>query len=188
MTLSDFFIVWIGKMVKGKKAFITQGYSEANSKNGTMSEGSTLLVGVAGLASNDTIFITGDLPVILKHRNIGYSGTGVSAFIYKSPTYTGGVSDTYQNTNDINPVLGTSQILSGPTVTVTGTLFASAQHFLGGDQVQGKGAPAVQAQTEHILSPNTEYLFRLTSLDSAIQNIASHLSWFEGEPDMPNND
>jgi hypothetical protein len=94
---------------------------KANIKLGLQHEGSTLFT-VAGLGVNDTIFLTGSLPVSLKHRQIGFTGTGVSAFIYKAPTYTGGTSVAYQNPNSINPVTGLSQIIVGSTVSDDGVL------------------------------------------------------------------
>lgn len=93
---------------EGARAITTQNYTEANAKNGAHHEGSTLLLGVSGGASNDTIFLTGALPVSLKARVIGYTGTGVSGSIYESPSYTGGSSVQYQNASAINPVVGLS--------------------------------------------------------------------------------
>ena len=185
MDMADFFVVWLDKMTKGSKAFIVQDYVEANVKNGVQFEGSTLLTGVAGGADNDTIFLTGDLPVILKGRKIAYSGEGVSAFIYEAPAYTGGAEAEYQNANAINPVAGLSKIIVGSTITADGDLVFAPVHSLGNQSNQGKGAVVSAIESEHILQPNTAYLLRLSSLDAQAQNIASHLSWFEGIPDMP---
>lgn len=65
----------------GLRAVTTQSYTEANSKNGTQHEGSTLF-NLAGLATNDTFFVTGALPVSLKGRVIGFTGDGVTAEIF----------------------------------------------------------------------------------------------------------
>lgn len=185
MYLADFFVVWLDKMTKGSKAFIVQDYVEANVKNGVQFEGSTLLSAVAGGASNNTVFVTDSLPVILKGRKIAYSGEGVSAFIYEAPTYGGGSEVEYQNANAINPVVGLSKIIVGSTVTDDGDLIFAPVHSLGNQSRQGKGAVVSSIESEHVLKPNTAYLLRLTSLDSQTQDIASHLSWFEGIPDMP---
>lgn len=172
-------------ITSGLRAMTVQGYVEANVKNGTEHEGSTLLTGVAAGTSNDTIFLTGALPVSLKARVIAYSGTGVSGFIYEDPTYTGGSPVAYQNANAINPVTGLSQIIVGATVTVDGTLVFAPTHSIGNQSQQGKGTSGALLGGERILKPNTPYLLRLTSLDSQAQDISSFLSWYEGELDLP---
>lgn len=168
----------------GTRAVTIQGYVEANVKNGVQHEGSTLLT-IAGLASNDTIFLTGALPVALKGRIISYTGDGVSGEVFETPSYTGGASVPYQNANTINPVAGLSQIIVGSTVTDDGTLAFAPTYSLGNTSNQGKGATDTGIPTEHILKPDTAYLLRLTSLDSASQQVASFLTWYEGELDLP---
>lgn len=169
----------------GLAGVISQTYTEANSKLGTQHEASALFAGVAGLASNDTIFITGALPLSLKGRVIGYSGLGVTAEIFRGPTYTGGTAAVYQNASDINPVTGLSQIITGATVTATGTLVFAPDYLIGNASNQGKGDPGKVLGRERLLRRNTTYLLRLTSLDTQPQNITSLLSWYEGELDLP---
>ena len=170
---------------EGKRAINVQNYIESNIKLGQQREGSTLLSGVAGGASNDTIFLTGALPVSLKSRTIGYTGSGVSAFIYEAPIYTGGAPAAYENPNAINPVKGLSQIIVGATVTADGALVFAPDHLLGNSSRQGKGAVGSIVGQERIMKPNTAYLLRLTSLDNQAQDITSFLSWYEGGLDLP---
>lgn len=169
----------------GLAGFISQTYTEANSKLGTQHEASALFTAVAGLASNNTLFITGALPVSLKGRVIGYSGLGVTAEIFRDPTYTGGASAAYQNASDINPVTGLSQIITGATVTAPGELRFAPDFLIGNTSNQGKGDPGKVLGRERLLRPNTAYLLRLTSLDTQPQDITSLLSWYEGELDLP---
>ncbi|AUS01944.1 hypothetical protein NVP3058O_026 [Vibrio phage 3.058.O._10N.286.46.B8] len=170
---------------EGKRALTTQNYIEANVKNGVQHEGSTLLLGVSGNASNDTIFLTGALPVSLKARDIGYSGIGVKGSIYESPIYTGGSVVGYQNSSALNPVIGLSQIIVGATISDDGNLVFAPTYSIGNQSRQGKGISSSIIGNEHILKPNTAYLFRLTSLDTQSQDISSYLSWYEGELDLP---
>lgn len=169
----------------GTAGMIVQSYTESNSKLGVQHEGSTRIVGVAGLASNDTIFITGALPVDLKGRVVGYSGAGVTAEIFRAPTYTGGSVAAYQNASDINPVTGLSQIIVGATVTAPGILVFAPDYLIGNASNQGKGDPGKVLGRERLLRSDTAYLFRLTSLDTQPQDITSLLSWYEGELDLP---
>lgn len=173
-----------GGSFSGTRALNTQNYTEANIKLGVQHEGSTLFV-IAGSASNNTIFLTGALPVSLKHRRVGFTGTGVSAFIFEAPTYTGGASVAYQNPNAINQVTGLSQIIVGATVSADGTLVFAPDHLIGSTSQQNKGSAVEGLGQEKILAPNTAYLFRLTSLDNQSQSITSHLSWYEGLLDLP---
>jgi hypothetical protein len=169
----------------GTRALTVQSYTEANSKLGVEHEGSTRLVAVAGLAVNDTMFVTGALPVALKGRVIGFTGEGVTAEIYTGATYTGGASVPYQNASDINPVTGLSQIVVGATVTDVGTLAFAPDHLVGNTSIQGKGTSGAVIGREKLLKPNTIYLFRIISLDTMPQDITSLLTWYEGELDLP---
>lgn len=169
----------------GLRALTVQSYSEANAKNGTQHEGSTILVDFAAGASNDTIFLTGSLPVSLKARIINFDGTGVKGEVFTGPTYTGGTPAEYQNASDINPVVGLSQIIVGSTVTDDGDLVFAPSYSFGNSSNQGKGGIGAALGSEKLLKPNTAYLFRLTSLDTGTQNISSLLSWYEGELDLP---
>lgn len=170
---------------QGFRALNVQNYIESNIKLGQQHEGSTLLLAVAGGAANNTIFQTGALPVALKSRNVGYTGTGVSTFIFEAPTFTGGASVPYENPNAINPETGLSQIIVGAIVTDDGTLVFAPEHLLGPTSQQAKGSGVNVLGQEKILAPNTAYLFRLVSLDAQAQDITSLLSWYEGELDLP---
>ena len=171
---------------RGLRAVNTQTYVEANSKLGVQHEGSTLLPGVLAGAENDTFFVTGALPVSLKGRVIGYTGDGVTAEIFTGATYSGGFSAPYQNASDINPVTGLSQIIVGATTLTDGTLAFAPDHLIGNTSQQGKGSTGAIIGREKLLKPNTIYLFRLTSLEATQpQDIASLLTWYEGELDLP---
>jgi len=176
---------FLGGLVLGTRAITVQSYTEANSKNGVEHEGSTILTAVGGGASNDTIFKTGALPVALKGRVIGYTGDGVTAEIFEAPTFTGGSSVPYQNASAINPVTGLSQIIVGATVTVDGTLVFAPDHLIGNQSIQGQGTSGAVIGREKLLKRDTEYLFRITSLDDMPQDITSLLTWYEGELDLP---
>lgn len=171
--------------INGTRAVNVQFYTESNIKLGLQHEGSTLLLGLAGASSNYTVFITGSLPTVLKARTVSYTGDGITAEIFKAPTYTGGVNAPYQNPNDINPVAGLAQILTVPAVTNEGTLVYAPIHYIGNQSRQGRGATGIAVGGERILAPNTTYLLKLTSLDPSAQDVTSFLSWYEGVLDLP---
>ena len=121
----------------------------------------------------------------LKGRIISYTGKGVVAYIYESPTYSGGVGAPYQNASSINPKPGQSQIIVGSTVTDDGSLSFAPVYFIGNQSNQGQGTTADSVTGERLLKSNTAYLLRLTSLDDQPQDISSYLSWYEGNLDLP---
>ena len=168
----------------GLRAMTVQSYVEANVKNGVQHEGSTLLTLTAG-AKNDTILLTGALPISLKGRFISYTGDGVQGDIFEAPTYTGGTDTPYQNPNAINPVVGLAKIIVGASVTDDGVLKFASAYSIGNQSNQGKGSSASVLGNERILKPNTAYLLRLTSLDTSTQQVSSFLTWYEGELDLP---
>lgn len=171
-------------LYSGTRAMTTQSYTEANIKNGFQFEGSTVVTGVGNNQAVNTIFTTGAKPVILKARVISYSGEGVTAEIFRDVIFTGGTSQTYQNPNNYKPQVGLTVILSGATVTNTGTTAFAPITYIGNSSNQARGATAIAVGGERILAPNTSYLLRLTGIGSA-QTISSFLSWYEGEPDLP---
>ena len=170
---------------QGRRALTIQSYTEANSKLGYQHEGSLYIPAMTGSSSRDTIFVTGDLPVIIKGRVLGFSGEGISAHMYQDPAYTGGSTVTYQNSSAINPVAGLSNILSGATVTDPGDQIFSPLYLIGNTSRQGQGSTNIVAGGERIFKPNTAYLLRITSLDTQNQRISSYLSWYEGTLDLP---
>lgn len=170
---------------EGIRALTIQGYTEANVKNGIQFNASRRVVGLAAGANADSIFLTGNKPVILKARKIGYTGNGVAASIYRQAVYTGGTVAEINNPNDLNPATTTVTLLSAPTITSIGILTTAIAYSEGNTSNQGKGIPEAVLGEEVVMSPNTAYLLRITSLDTAAQNFSSYLSWYEGSPDLP---
>lgn len=169
----------------GARAVTSQSFRDANTKLGNLFNASRRVVGLAAEANADSIFLTGANPVILYARNIGYTGNGVSASIYRQPTYTGGTASDINNPNDINPSTTGVALLTAPTVTNIGTLTTAIAYSEGNTSNQGKGNPGASLGEEIIMLPNTAYLLRVTSLDTQAQNFSAYLSWYEGQPDLP---
>jgi hypothetical protein len=169
----------------GTRAITTQSFSEAHTKMGSQFEGSLLIDSLAGGASNDTFFITGAKPVIIKSRVVSYTGSGINATVYSNSTFTGGSTVGYFNATDINPVTGLSQIIGGATTDTDGALVFAPNYLIGNASLTGKGGAVGIKGRQRILKPNTTYMLRLTSLDSTAQDVASFLTWYEGDLDLP---
>jgi len=169
----------------GSRAVTSQSFRDANTKLGNLFNASRRVVGLAAGANADSIFLTGANPVILYARNIGYTGNGVAAAIYRQPTYTGGTASDINNPNDINPAVAGVTLLTAPTITNIGTLTTAIAYSEGSTSNQGQGNSGASLGEEIIMLPNTAYLLRVTSLDTQAQNFSAYLSWYEGQPDLP---
>lgn len=159
----------------------TQSYIERANKQGKLFTASRRVTDVAGGSNLDSIFITGTKQVIFNQRIIGYTGDGVIASIYRDAVATGGTAAEINNPNDITPQAATAQLLTGATVTNIGQLTVAATYSEGNASNQGQGNSQAILGEQIIMAPNTTYLLRITSLDTAAQNINAYVSWFEDD-------
>lgn len=131
-------------------------------------------------ANLDSVFITGSKPVVFFERTIGRTGAGVSASIYRGPTYTGGTVAEVFNTNDVEFIASTIVLRANPTVTATGEQTVATAYAIGNTTGSGQGALATIGQPLYML-PNTTYLLRITNLDAGASDFTSFISWYEGD-------
>lgn len=148
-------------------------------RGGVIFTASRLASAVAAGANTDSTFTTGAKPVVLFARNVDRSGSGVSAQIFESPTFSGGAAAVAYSTNRNMTVASTVTLLTGVTTTVTGTQVTATSYAIGNSSNQGQGGQAVIGEMVY-LKPNTTYLLRLTNLDAAAANITSFIAWAEG--------
>lgn len=163
---------------------VINALKQINIRTGGTEEGkifnaSRRVTGVAAGANLDSIFLTASTPVLFFSRIIGRTGTGVSASIFRDTTYTGGVVAETYNTNDLMLPTSAITLLSGVTVTLLGPQTVATGFGLGNTSNQGQGALATLGEPL-LMRPNTAYLLRITSLDSAVQDISSNIAWYEG--------
>jgi hypothetical protein len=79
----------------------------------------------------------------------------------------------------------TAQLLTGSTITSVGQLTVAAAYSEGNASNQGQGNSQAILGEQVIMAPNTTYLLRITSLDTAAQNINAYVSWFEDDTYLP---
>lgn len=174
------------KAFRGLRALVTSSYVEANVKNGLQFEASEHNAAVAAGANFDIEFQTGTKPVIIKDRQVAFTGTGITINVYEVPTTSAGTAGTVYNLNRRNPVTATASYKIAPTVTATGTQVGATAYGLGGT---GAGPSRVSAfatfGVERVLKPSTKYLLRITNNDAGAQRIAAYITWYEGTPDLP---
>lgn len=173
--------VWRSGVTPQISAVTANTYSDVANKKGQLFTASRRVEAVAGSANLDSIFITGAKQVIFNQRIIGYTGKGVVASIYRGAVATGGTVAEINNPNDITPQAATAQLLTGATVTSIGQLTVAATYSEGNASNQGQGNSQAVLGERVIMAPNTTYLLRITSLDTAAQNINAYVSWFEDD-------
>ncbi len=174
------------QIINGRRALCTQTYDEANKKLSVQWEASRLVT----LASGETatsILLTGTQPVDLKKREFAYRKAGIIARVYKNPSYTGGVENTMYNMNTSGG-LPLTKLLTGFTLTDNGVECGAPIYAIGPDTNQTTGASTTAYATNRILEPNTAYLLTFESLDSASQDVAARIEFYEGGLDLPNGD
>lgn len=170
----------------GVRGLVTQSYTEANSKNGLQFEYSSLGLAILAGATSNAILKTGAKPVIIKAREVRFTGIGITAQVFEAPAYTGGAAQPIFNLSRINPVATTAQVLTGATITADGTEIAAPTYGVGSS---GLGISTVSTYSvqgaERILKANTSYLLRVTNRDAVTATIATYATWYEGTPDLP---
>lgn len=149
-------------------------------REGQLHTASSLYTSVAGSAEIYAAFVTGDLPVVFFERNIGRSGAGVSATIFRNSTYTGGTPVPTYNTNDLNPVESTVNIYQQVTLGTLGEQTTATAYAVGNITGSGQGGIASLGNPVYI-QPNTIHLLRITNLDTSVTAfISAEIAWYEG--------
>lgn len=62
----------------------------------------------------------------------------------------------------------------------SGALTTAIAYSEGNASNQGKGAAQASLGEPVVMLPNTEYVLRIQSLDTAAQNVTAYLAWIEG--------
>ncbi len=170
------------RVYTGYKAITIQSFTEANSKNGTEFEFSCESATVAAGASLDIVFTTDGIPVLIKNRQVSFSGAEIRAALYKGTTYTGGTTVPIFNLNTdlLLPTYSVAKL--SPTITSLGTLVSATPVFYGATN-QGNRYVGTFSTTgaERVLSKNTTYLYRVTNQDIGVCKISIYTSFYEGE-------
>lgn len=174
------------RIINGLRAICIQPYDEANKKLGVQWEASRLVTLASG-ATATSILLTGSKHVDLKKREFAYRKAGLVARIYKNPSYTGGSENPLYNMNT-DGGLPLTKLLTGFTLNDNGVECGAPIYAIGPDTNQTTGASNSSYATNRILEPNTAYLLTFESLDTASQDVAARIEFYEGDLDLPNED
>jgi len=170
------------RVYTGLKALTTQPFIEANVKNGSQWEVSFENNSVAAGTSVDAVMTTGNQYVLIKSRQISFTGSEIEASVYKNPSFTGGSTLPIYNLNTSFSVSPLAAIKAGVNVSSIGTEVAAKSHAYGADTNvnQTSGSYSVTG-LERVLQPNTAYLLRILNQSSITVKIAGYITFYEGE-------
>lgn len=168
----------------GLQALTVQPFTEANCKNGVQFEASSYLVSLAAGASSYAIFTTGDKPVLVKNRQISFTGKGITAQVFVSPSYSGGLLVPVYNLSRINPAPSTVTVRAGVTVTLDGTEVSAPTYGIGtasnGVNTVGTFSGFGVNGVERVIAPNSVIALKITNRDTTDSEIATYTTWYEG--------
>lgn len=149
-------------------------------KQATTFEASRYQSILATVSNMDTVFTTGDKPVVLFSRLASKSGDSISLTIYKSPTFTGQVLVPDYCLNQVSPTISTANAYTA-TVGATGTQIASSQFLLSSGLLGLGGTAGTGSLGGALYLPaNTSFLFRIYNPLLAAQAVFFQLMWYEG--------
>jgi hypothetical protein len=185
-------------LYSGLAAMTTQGYAEANVKNGVQFDMRAswglfnVSPGTGGVipagAVRKILFQTGAKTVLIKLRELQYIAEEVVLRLFRAPTgVTGGTPLSINNYNARNPVASTVSATKNVTTTTDGTEFngTDPEVFFGStNNPQRNQATALQGR-ERLLLPNTTYLVTIANTGSGDARVEYHLDWYEGDTDLP---
>ncbi len=149
-------------------------------KNGTTFEAARYQSVLSTVSNMDTLFTTGEKPVVLFSRLASKSGDSISLTLYKSPTYTGAVLVPDYCLNQNAPTVSTANVYTG-SVSATGTQIASTQYLLSSGLLGLGGTNGTGSLGGALMLPaNSSFLFRIYNPLLAAQAVYFQLMWYEG--------
>lgn len=166
----------------GLKAFCVQPFIESNVKNGTQWEVSFENNSLAAGAFSDAVMTTGNQYVLIKNRQLTFTGAEIEVSVYKNVVFTGGTNLPIYNLNTVIGGAPLAVLKAGVTVSNTGTEIAAKNHAYGTDTnvQQAVGTYNVNG-LERVLAPNTSYLLRIQNQAATSIKLAGYITFYEGE-------
>lgn len=166
----------------GRLEFVTGGIRVISTDHSSIHNGegfsySLLSTSVASSGTVDLSFTTAaDSYVHLKRWKLWTAGAKAKIEIYEVPSVSGGSPVTPRKRNRISSTASVSTLLSGVSVSGTGTL---VDDMMAGSGTQQSGGGDGAVDHELVLNPDTEYLIRATNLAATAADIYVWLFWYE---------
>jgi hypothetical protein len=130
---------------------------------------------LAAGSSADIVLAAG--PGIIPHVTIAMESSGdADFFVYEGTSTTGGTAFTPVRRNRNIASISNVAMVTNPTVNTVGTLI-NQQFITGGTGKKSSGGAS--GSLEYVLAPLTNYLFRLTNVNSTAHTALIELEWYE---------
>lgn len=170
------------RVYTGLKALTTQPFIESNVKNGTQWEVSFENAAVVAGGNADAVMQTGNQYVLVKNRQVSFTGSEIEISVYKNPTYTGGTPLPVYNLNTSFATAPLATLYAGVSVTSVGTEIAAKTHAYGSDTNANQTVGSYNViGIERVLQPNTAYLLRIQNQSAITAKVAGYITFYEGE-------
>lgn len=175
---------WSDKRVlDGGKALTTQDIEYHHTKQGREYTAALYTDQFLAGASLDVVMEIGDSwGVVIKTISAQFNTGLISSQVFKSPQYTGGESVPVYNLRDEVAVADDVVVLSGLTVTDSGTPVSPKVYSIGTPQQGSKSSSSVSGEqrVERILQKGANYLFRFTNENGDAGALAADAVWYQG--------
>lgn len=175
---------------RGIRAITSQGFAEANVKNGTQFYthwAYPLANPIAAGASVYFLFTTGTTPVIFMNRIVSAYGEEFQHEIFVGPTVTDpGTALTPGNYGGAAAVASTVTISRDATVSADGTASDDEpEYYFGSGAAPQRSTSAFQEGIQRRLGLSTTYAVKITNNGSSSGRFQWYGTWHEGEIDLP---
>lgn len=134
----------------------------------------------------ETIFKTGEKPVVVFSRKVSYNGGGVLGYAYRDSLYTDGTSiGTYCNNDFFIDSASASSIILDATITNQGIQTRAMIPMFGNESNQGQGETLGEMDRPWLIPPNKTNLLVLTNRDNTAQEVGALIHWIEFDNNIP---
>lgn len=169
----------------GNQAVTFQPFTELNSKLGTQYEAAFYVPTISASGFVDLVFEVGpSFPVLIKGLQAQFKSDLLQATVYRDPVFTGGVEITVYNLNDAGAVPDDVRLLSGVSVSDTGTQVSPTITTLGSSGTfvsPASSTLSVEGGVERVFEKGTTYLYRITNADTNDSTpLAGLATWYQG--------
>lgn len=165
---------------------IFQTMNEVHSKNGTLSVIGATFTNVAAGSAAIIGFQTGNKPVIIKDRYIGFNGsTQLSYAAYEDSTYTASATAIVPYCqNRRAPITPLYTACQTPTSITNGTQYLPTFQIYGSGQNHNSRVGGDLGTIDTILKPNTKHIWRADNTGTGTASIFLRYVIYEGNIDI----
>jgi len=174
----------------GTRAITSQGYVEANIKNGLQFYLRASWPLSNPISSGDTkniYFKTGSKKVLIKTRLVHYIAEEMEVTIFEGVTLTPatGTPLVVGNYNKVNPSPTTVTIIKDGTFTGGEAFDSESEYYYGAGNTPQRGGTSIPEGRERVLPEYTEFVVTFKNTGSGNARFSYFLDWYEGDPDLP---